>query len=146
MSISCTISTFFLANDAKKTEICDIKMISNYTAMISLKFMIFLCIFLMLLFIASAIYLLTGNGDWMINNYHNLPEERRARVNIFRLRKVTAGMLVFLAAMIPFDFFVQSERLQCVFGAITIVVLVVFALVAKFWAGMPLFFNPFSKK
>lgn len=146
MSISCTISTFFLANDAKKTEICDIKMISNQTAMISLKFMIFLCIFLMLLFIASAIYILTGNGDWMINNYRNLPEERRAQVNIFRLRRVTAGMLVFLAVTIPFDFFVQSERLQCVLGAVTIVVLIAFLLVARLWANMPLFFNPFSKK
>ena len=114
--------------------------------MISLKFMIFLCIFLMLLFIASAIYILTGNGDWMINNYRNLPEERRAQVNIFRLRRVTAGMLVFLAVTIPFDFFVQSERLQCVLGAITIVVLIAFLLVARLWANMPLFFNPFSKK
>lgn len=114
--------------------------------MLTFKFMVFLCVFLMLLFIASAVYILTGNGDWMINNYRNLSEEQRARVNIFRLRKVMAAMLVFIAVLMPFTFFAKTEMHHIIVTLVTVIGLVVFLLVARLWANMPLFYNPFSKK
>lgn len=121
-------------------------MISNQTTMMTFKFMVFLSVFLSLFFAVSAIYILKGNGDWMINNYRNLPEERRAQVNIFRLRKVMAAMLVFIAVLIPFDFFAKTETHHIILTIVTVVGLIIFLLVARLWANMPLFYNPFSKK
>lgn len=110
------------------------------------KLTIFLTVFFTLLFIVSAIYILTGNGDWMINNYRNLSEERRAEVNIFRLRRVMAAMLVFIAVLMPFTFFAKTEMQHTVVTIVTVIGLVAFLLIARLWANMPLFYNPFSKK
>lgn len=110
------------------------------------KLTIFLTVFFTLLFIVCAIYILTGNGDWMINNYRNLSEERRAEVNIFRLRRVMAAMLVFIAVLMPFTFFAKTEMQHIVITIVTVIGLVIFLLVARLWANMPLFYNPFSKK
>lgn len=121
-------------------------MISNHTTMITYKFAIFLCVFLTLFFLASAAYLLTGNGDWMINNFRNLPEERRAQINIFRLRKVTAAMLVFIAVLIPFNFLAKTDTHHLIITIVTAIGLVAFLLVARLWANMPLFHNPIGKK
>lgn len=114
--------------------------------MMTFKFTIFLCVFLMLLFIVCAITILRGKGDWMICNYRSLPDEQKARINIFRLRKVTGAMLFYIGAIMPLHMFVRNEMQMNALAIASVVILLGFLLLAHFWAGMPLFINPFRKK
>lgn len=111
-----------------------------------MKFAILLSIAFSIFFVVSAVIILTGKGDWMINNYRQLPEERRAKVNIFRLRKVMAAMLTFIAVIIPFNILAVTEQQHIVLAILTVVALLAFLIAARIWANMPLFFNPFCKK
>ena len=104
---------------------------------------IILSIILDLVFLVSAVIIFKGKGDWMISNNRRLPEERKARINIGRLRMVMALMLVFMAIMMPFNLFAATEPQHIVASVITGVGLLALLIVAYFWAGYPLFVNPF---
>lgn len=110
-----------------------------------MKFTLILVSLLSLFFLVCAFVIAIGKGDWMISNYRSLPEEQKAKVNIGRLRKVMAAMLVFIAAVVPANFFVSNE-MQALAVAITMgVVLIGFLIAAHYWAGLPLMVNPFKK-
>ena len=111
-----------------------------------MKLTILLCIALSVFFIGSAIVIFMGKGDWMISNYRSLPDEQKARINIFRLRKVTGAMLLYIGAIMPLHMFLQNETQVTVLAIVTGVVLLAFLLIAHFWAGMPFCVNPFRKK
>lgn len=110
-----------------------------------MKTAILVSIVLDLIFLVSAVVIFKGKGDWMISNYRSLPEEKKARVNIGRLRIVVAIMLVFMAVMMPFNFFAVTEMQHIVGSVIVGVGLLASLLVAHFWAGYPFFINPFKK-
>ncbi|MDO4212463.1 MAG: DUF3784 domain-containing protein [Bacteroidales bacterium] len=107
---------------------------------------VLLCTALSVFFFGSAIVIFMGKGDWMISNYRHLSEEQKARINIFRLRKVTGAMLLYIGGIMPLHMFVQNETQMNVLAIGTIFVLLGFLLLAHFWAGMPFFINPFRKK
>lgn len=110
-----------------------------------MKLTILLCIAFSLFFIGSAIVIFIGKGDWMINNYRHLSDEQKAKINIFRLRKVMGAMLLYIGAIMPLHMFVQNETQVTVLAIVTIFVLLGFLLFAHFWAGMPMLVNPFKK-
>ena len=111
-----------------------------------MKLTILLCIAFSLFFIGSAIVIFIGKGDWMINNYRHLSDEQKAKVNIFRLRKVTGAMLLYIGAIMPLHMFIRNEMQVTVLAIVTGVVLLAFLLIAHYWAGMPFCVNPFRKK
>lgn len=110
-----------------------------------MKTAILVSIVLDLFLLVSAVVIFKGKGDWMISNYRRLPAEKKARVNIGRLRVTTALMLVFVAVMMPFNFFAVTEMQHIVGSVIVGVGLLASLLVAHFWAGYPFFINPFKK-
>lgn len=110
------------------------------------KFSVFLCVFFTLFFIVCAIAIFIGKGDWMISNYRYLSDEQKAKINIFRLRKVTGAMLLYIGAITPLHMFVRNETQMNVLAIVSVIVLLGFLLAARFWAGMPFFINPFRKK
>lgn len=110
-----------------------------------MKLTILLSIVLSLFFVVSAVVTFIGKGDWMISNYRHLSDEQKAKINIFRLRKVMGAMLLYIGAIMPLHMFVQNETQMNVLAIVTFIVLVGFLLVARFWAGLPMFVNPFKK-
>ena len=110
-----------------------------------MKTAILVSIVLDLIFLVSAVVIFKGKGDWMISNYRSLPEEKKARINIGRLRIVMAIMLVFMAVEMPFNLLAKSELQHIVGSVIVGVGLLASLLVAHFWAGYPFFVNPFKK-
>ena len=110
-----------------------------------MKFTILLGIALSVFFIGSAIIIFIGKGDWMISNYRHLSDEQKAKINIFRLRKVMGAMLLYIGAIMPLHMFVQSETQMNALAIVSVIVLLGFLLVARFWAGMPMLVNPFKK-
>lgn len=111
-----------------------------------MKTTILLSIVLSLFFIGSAFVIFIGKGDWMINNYRYLSDEQKAKINIFRLRKVTGAMLLYIGAIMPLHMFVRNETQMNVLAIVSVIVLLGFLLAARFWAGMPMLVNPFKKK
>lgn len=110
-----------------------------------MKTVILLSCALSMLLIVCAVVILVGRGDWMINNYRNLPEERRAQVNILRLRRVMAAMLAFIAVSVPLNLLAVTERQHAILAGVIVVVLLASMIVARVWANFPLFHNPFKK-
>lgn len=106
---------------------------------------IILAIILDVAFLISAAVILKGKGDWMISNYRSLPADKKARINIGRLRTVVAIMLVFMAIMMPLNLFATTEAQHLAASIVTGLGLLVLLLVAHFWAGYPLAVNPFRK-
>lgn len=110
-----------------------------------MKLTLILISLLSLFFLASAFVIAIGKGDWMISNYRSLPEEKKARVNIVRLRKVMAAMLVFIAVLLPAHMFVNSETQMMIVAFTMAFVLIGFLIAAHCWAGLPFWLNPFKK-
>lgn len=110
-----------------------------------MEFHIILVSLLSIFFLVSAFVIAIGKGDWMISNYRSLPEEKKARVNIGRLRKVMAAMLVCMAVLLPAHMFVRSEAQMMIVAFTMGFVLVGFLIAAHCWAGLPFWINSFKK-
>lgn len=110
-----------------------------------MKFTLILISLLSLFFLVCAFVIAIGKGDWMISNYRSLPAEKKAKVNIFRLRKIMAAMLVFIAVLLPAHMFVANETQMTIVAGTTGFVLVGFLIAAHYWAGLPFWINPFKK-
>lgn len=110
-----------------------------------MKFTILLGIALSVFFVGSAFVIFIGKGDWMISNYRHLSDEQKAKINIFRLRKVMGAMLLYIGAIMPLHMFVRNEAQMNALAIVSVIVLLGFLLVARYWAGMPMLVNPFKK-
>lgn len=110
-----------------------------------MKLTLILISLLSLFFLASAFVIAIGKGDWMISNYRSLPAEQKAKVNIFRLRKVMAAMLVCIAVLLPAHMFVNSETQMMIVAFTMGFVLIGFLIAAHCWAGLPFWINSFKK-
>lgn len=110
-----------------------------------MKLQLFIVSLLSLFFLASAFVIAIGKGDWMISNYRSLPAEKKAKVNIFRLRKVMVAMLVCMAVLLPAHMFVNSETQMMIVAFTMGFVLIGFLIAAHCWAGLPFWINSFKK-
>lgn len=110
-----------------------------------MKFQLLLVSFLSLFFLANAFVIAIGKGDWMISNYRSLPAEKKAKVNIFRLRKVMVAMLVCMAVLLPAHMFVNGETQMMIVAFTMAFVLIGFLIAAHCWAGLPFWINSFKK-
>ena len=79
-----------------------------------------------IIFVAMAIVMIMGKGDWMINT-----PRRREGYNILRLRIVTALMLVFMAVMFPLIYFIGHDTL---FGGIILAGSLIGVVIMETWA------------
>ena len=102
--------------------------------MITFKFLVFLCVFFTLLCLVSAVYIVKGNGDWMLNNYNRLSPEKKARINIVRLRWLTAALLVYLAVVEPFMIYYRhTSGASVALEVITALVVLAFITLRYTW-------------
>lgn len=71
--------------------------------------MITMCI-ITLLFIALAVVILAGKGDWLIAGYNTASQQEKQQVNIKRLRLVVAAILVLTVVALDIPFIIGQEN------------------------------------
>ena len=92
-------------------------------------------IILAILFIVIALVLLMGKGDWLIAGYNTASEEERKRVNIRRLRLLTAIMMLITAVYcISLPAIGQDADLQLSASGVFLVITFAFVILANTWA------------
>ena len=81
-----------------------------------------------------AIVILTGKGDGLMAGYNTASEEKRKKVNIKRLRLLTAAVLFLTSIFLTATAFINNKEVIGVAVLIFIIILIVFVILANTWA------------
>jgi len=90
------------------------------------------CMFIVL-FVALAVIIIAGKGDWMIAGYNTASEKERKQVNIKRLRLLIAILLFLVAAAMPL-LLLDNAAGGIFFSEIVMAAGVVVIILANTWA------------
>lgn len=142
LPISCTIFAVSLA------QIAEILLYLQYHFDITLpitipipktmKTTLLLCCLVSVVMLILAVIVLKGHGDRLVSSYRYLTDEEKARVNVGRMRIVSAATLVFVAVLIPVNALATTDFQHLVTIVVTIVGILALILALHFWAGVPL--------
>lgn len=103
-----------------------------------MKTALLLCCLASVVMLLLAVIVLKGHGDRLVSSYRYLTDEEKARVNVGRMRIVSAATLVFVAVLIPVNALATTDFQHLVIIVVTIVGILALILALHFWAGVPL--------
>lgn len=81
-----------------------------------------------------AIVILTGKGDGLMAGYNTASEEKRKKVNIKRLRLLSAAMLFLASIFFCVMPFIRDNEVINLTSPIFLIVIFVFVILANTWA------------
>lgn len=87
-----------------------------------------------LVLVLLAIPVALGKGDFMISGYNTASKEEKAKYNVWRLRLLTASLLVVVAVGLAVAGFFRFDECEGqILGAVLVVILVIHLLLLKYW-------------
>lgn len=102
-----------------------------------MKTSILISCFVSVVLLAFAAVILKGQGDRFINNYRDLSDEQKARINVFRMRILTATLLAYVALIVPLAALATTDAQHGAIVIATTVVILAHIFALRFWAGVP---------